>query len=108
MEATLSTNRLTQSVIEDEEFWKRHAEFYNESGLTRKEYSRLHNVNYHRFGYWLGKVQQGRSHSLVSVKLKSSDETPAQPTLCTLYLKSGHLLKIHDVQSLVVILEKYS
>lgn len=108
MEAVPSKNQLPQSIIEDEEFWKCHAEFYKESGLTRKKYCRLHNVNYHRLGYWLGKFKQGQSSSLISVKLKSSDEASMQPTLCTLNLKGGHLLKIHDIQSLVVILEKYS
>ena len=93
---------------ENEAFWKRHVEALKKSGLSRKDYSRQHNINYDRFGYWLPKLSHTPSSSLVSVQLKTQPPTvPTQiPTLCTLTLGLGRELKIYDVQALSLILEK--
>jgi len=108
MEAVPSTKPAAQPVIENESFWMRHAELHKESGLTRKDYCRLHNINYVKFGYWLCKLKlRQQPSSLVSVKLKSSEEAfPQQSTLCTLNFSNGCSLKIHDTQALSVILER--
>ena len=105
MEAVSSKNLPAQPVVEDEQFWKRHAELHKASGLTRTNYCRLHNVNYDRFGYWLGKWSQ-QSSSLVAIKLKPKDEPIKQTTLCTLSFGNGRVLQIHDQQSLSYILER--
>lgn len=41
--------------IENETYWKNHKESLKTSNLSRKEYCRLHQVNYDRFGYWINK-----------------------------------------------------
>src|SRR5437762_2453898 len=105
--AALSENILERKEIEDESFWKRHAELHQASGLTRRNYCRLNNVNYDRFGYWLGKFSS-QSSSLVAVKLKSENAITRQTTLCTLNLSNGRALQIHDQQTLFTILEKWS
>ena len=105
MEAVPSKNPSAQSAVENEEFWKRHAELHKASGLTRTNYCRLHNVNYDRFGYWLSKWSH-QSSSLVAIKLKPKDESIRQATLCTLSLSNGRTLQIHDQQSLSYILER--
>lgn len=105
--AESSENILAHKAIEDESFWKHHAELHQASGLTRKKYCRLNNVNYVRFGYWLGKFSS-QSSSLVAIKLKSEDVITRQPTLCTLTLGNGRALQIHDQQTLFAILEKWS
>jgi hypothetical protein len=105
--AELSENLLAPNTIEDKAFWKRHVELYQTSGLTRKNYCRLNNVNYDRFGYWLGKFSN-QSSSLVAIKLKADDVSTRQATLCTLNLGNGRTLQIHDQQTLFAILEKWS
>lgn len=105
--AELSENILAHKAIEDEAFWKRHAELHQASGLTRKNYCLLNNVNYDRFGYWLGKFSS-QSSSLVAIKLKSENVIAKQSTLCTLTFGNGRALQIHDQQTLFAILEKWS
>ena len=105
--AELSENHLAPSTIENEIFWKRHAELHKTSGLTRKNYCSLNNVNYDRFGYWLGKFSS-QSSSLVAIKLKADDASTKQTTLCTLNLSNGRALQIHDQKTLFAILEKWS
>lgn len=102
MEVTKST---ALYPLEDEIFWKTHLESFKQSGLTRKEYCRQNNVNYDRFGYWLPKLAP-RTTSLVAVQLKPETRSRTQPELCTLALKNGHELKIHDLQALSLIIEK--
>ncbi len=100
----LSTLSPLTSVAEDESFWRRHVELHQSSGLTRKKYCRLNNVNYDRFGYWLGKFT--RQSSLVAIKLKAENIPLKQATLCTLNFRDGRTLPIHDQQALSYILEK--
>lgn len=89
-------------------FWKDHSEQQKVSGLTRADYCRQNNLNYHRLGYWLKKKSHRKSQesSLIAIKLKPNYELQAQITLCTLNLTSGCCLKIHDLQSLAIVLEK--
>lgn len=103
----MSTPPPVTSTVEDELFWRRHVELHQSSGLTRRKYCRLHNVNYDRFGYWLGKFSR-QSSSLVAVKLKAADISASQATLCTLNFGNGRLLQIHDQHTLFAILEKWS
>lgn len=103
--AELSTQPPLTSIAEDESFWKRHAGLHQSSGLTRKKYCLLNNVNYDRFGYWLGKFTR-QSSSLVAIKLKVESAPLKQTTLCTLNFRDGRTLQIHDQQALSYILEK--
>jgi len=106
-ENTLSSSTMSALVVENEAFWRQHATLLKASKLTRREYCRLHNVNYDRFGYWLGKLIDEIS-PLVSVKLKPTNESNIQTILCTLTLGSHRVLQIHDYHALAFILEKVS
>lgn len=82
---------------------------YTASGLTRSKYCRQNKLNYDQFSYWLKKqlCNKNKSTKLVSVKVKpDSQPTAAQSILCTLNLKSGHCLKIHDISALSIILDR--
>ncbi len=94
--------------IENEAFWQKHYEALNTSALSRTDYCRQYHINYDRFGYWISKWNRDKGDQLVSVKLKSTIEPKNQgiPALCTLDLKNGQSLKIHDMQILAFILEK--
>ena len=94
-------------AVETETFWKRHYELQKASDLSRVEYCKQHDLNYDRFGYWISKWNRNQGNKLVSVKLRSTSESVEQPILCTLDLKSGNRLKIHDTKALSIVLEKY-
>lgn len=98
-------NLASTAIIENEAFWRHHIALLTASKLTRKEYCRLNNINYDRFGYWLGKFSN-QSSSLVAVKLKPTSEIKPVNALCTLHFVSGHTLHIHDQQALAFLWEK--
>lgn len=94
------------SAVEDESFWRQHYESQKSSGHSRADYCRHNKLNYDRFGYWIHKWKY--QNKLIPIKLKSSSEIILQPMLCTLELRNGCCLKIHDVKALDIILEKYN
>ncbi len=90
-------------------FWKNHVELQKSNDLSRADYCRQNNLNYHSFGYWLKKwppYERQESSRLIAIKIKPDSEVQTQATLCTLTLNNGRCLKIHDLQSLALILEK--
>lgn len=103
-----ANNELQSKPIENEAFWKNHHALQKSSGLTRVEYCRKHDLNYDRFGYWISRWNRFKveKNNLVSVKLKSSEPTP-KSLLCTLELKNGCSIKIHDAYAFSVILDKF-
>jgi hypothetical protein len=91
---------------ENEEFWKQHYNSLKSSRLSRTSYCRQHGLNYDRFGYWISRWNKENEGRLVSVKLKTEIKSESQAILCTLELKNGHHLKIHDLNVLSIILDK--
>src|SRR6266568_3040629 len=86
------------SEPEKESYWKKHIGLLKESGLTRADYCRLHKVNYHQFGYWLGKKPH-KNKELIAINLTHSKVTSVAEVpiiLCTLTLGNGRALQIHD------------
>ena len=106
MEITKETH---SKPIENETFWKNHYELLKSSGISRVEYCRKHNLNYDRFGYWISRWNRftPTENNLVSVKLKTASQTTTQSVLCTLELKNGCSIKIHDTHVFSIILEKF-
>jgi hypothetical protein len=97
-----------KNTVEKEQFWKEHTRIQKESGLSKIAYCRQHELNYARFCYWLRKWKS-TPPKLVPIKLKSDEKQfPANalttPLLCTLALKNGNVLKIHDKEVLPLIL----
>jgi hypothetical protein len=96
------------SPIDKDEFWRKHHEAQQSSGLPRTMYCRQHRINYRHFARWINKQKNHIDNGLISVKLISDVLPVSQKTLCTLDLKNGHSLKIHDTQALTLILERYA
>ena len=92
------------SIIESKEFWEDQFDKLKASGLTRSQYCRVNNINYHRFGYWLKRLTP-ESSEFVPVKLKMPEVVIPPATLCTIELR-GHVLKIHDLLALSFVLER--
>ena len=59
--------------------WRAHLDAQAKSGLSRAEYCRQHNLPYHAFGYWQGKLRRPESHPLTLVPL-TLQPGPMQPT----------------------------
>jgi len=102
-----SRNQTNTAPVENDAFWVQHHESQQSSGLSRSDYCRQNGLNYDRFGYWLKKQKERVGGRLIAVKLKSTPLTAVSATLCTFELKNGHCLKIHDIQTLSLILDRY-
>jgi hypothetical protein len=87
-----------------ERAWKERAKHQKESGLSRMEYCRKHQLSYTQFGYWERKWrEEAVSSNLVPIHLNDPGKI-APETVCTLALKNGHELKIHDKTLLPMLL----
>ena len=105
---------IARYIEEDENYWQTHFSAFDTSGLTRKSYCEEHNVNYDRFGYWKKKFldqsslkKEGivRPGKLVQIAIKSEKPTN-ENGLCSLHLKNGCILQIHDERALALLLTK--
>lgn len=108
----MEDRKSSKKFVENEAFWQHHYSLLKSSGLSRVDYCRENNLNYDHFGYRISKWNKSQpidnNNELVSVKLKPMNESFNSSILCTLDLKSGHSLKIHDSETLMIILEKVS
>jgi hypothetical protein len=88
-----------------EQYWNEQIILKRESGLSRAAYCKKHDLSYHQFGYWEQKHTQPEPTQLLPVKLVSSINSGCQQTrtLCTLMLKSGAQLKVHDTAVIPVL-----
>ena len=111
--SALKENKKVTS-IESEAYWKKHIEQLAVSNITRKEYCQQHDVNYDRFGYWLGRLKKptiAAAPPLIAVKLQSTPlpsipENKPSLRLCSLELRDGRMLHIHHEQALLLLLER--
>ena len=98
-----------------EQYWKKHVARQKYSGLSKAAYCRQHQLNYNRFYYWSRKEKQPTPR-LIPIEIKSveaisesvSVTAPMPPVLCTLTLRAGRVLAIHDKGSLHSILRALS
>lgn len=109
MESSKACRIPKSATTEDTAFWQRHIHAQAESQLSKSAYCHLHQVDYGRFIYWSGKAAADSRGSpkpgLVKVKL-AADESLSAGVLCTLPLKRGGCLHIHDVRALNFIFDK--
>ena len=113
----MDTNSLPDinSQLTPEAFWLEHIKLRNKSGLSKVGYCRKHGLIYCRYLYWDQKLKiQNGSVKLVAVQVEAQrNNIPAaivapqplqQPVeitlLCSLTLKTGAELKIHDAAAL--------
>ena len=101
---------------EDNIFWQKHQLDFSASGLTRSAYCKKQAINYDRFSYWLKKLASPVLNSVTSKKtplnppsflsVQVKSERRQSDILCSLILRNGFTLQIHDSQALSLILEK--
>lgn len=117
---------ISRYADEDENFWRNHIANFSLSGLTKTNYCKQNGINYARFFYWIRilsrplpdqkskTVQNKENHTkkiktLLPVQIKQVTANENKPlSLCTLNMKNGCALHIHDQQTLLFILEKWS
>lgn len=120
---TPSINKIIPVLTyEDENFWKKHVAAFPESGLTKAAYCRKNAINYALFFYWVKKISSPQKIKKISgnnndtaimtpllpVQLKQESDNIQYDIHCSISFKNGSLLHIHDQQSLLIILEKWS
>lgn len=108
MSITTLKSTATKNGAKQEQIFKEHAAKQKDSGLSRLAYCREHQLNYDHFNYWFRKKKK-EAHQLVPVKLSQPDEPTSftsitATVLCTLTLRSGSVLQIHDKGILPLIL----
>ena len=90
-----------QKSSSDEQYWKEHLGKQKKSGLPVSVYCREHELNYDRFYYWVRKEKRVTPRlipiEIQSVAAEKFSSVPMEaPVLCTLPLRSGSVLAIHD------------
>lgn len=117
MQAAHPNKKCSRYTHEDEIFWKNHQSNFAASGLTRVAYCRKNSVHYNRFTYWRKKLTERSLKSLGDKRKLASKRTPLLPVqvkpqinqsglLCSLTLKNGLSLQIHDPMVVSFILER--
>ena len=101
---------MNQSINGHQGEWQQHVTAYRNGKLSRAAYCKLHNIRYHQFGYWIKKYKS--TPNLIPVRIEPKPAEASYPTaltvLCTLQLKQGSVLKIHDLNALKMILGLYT
>lgn len=90
-----------KASISRAQFWQEQVKLKQESGLSRADYCRKHNLVCSQFTYWERKLDQPAAQ-LVPVKLEQS--AIKSEVVCTLILKDGTELKIHEAGVLPILL----
>lgn len=111
-------NNVSRYAIENEAFWKKHQSNFSNSGISRVEYCQMEKISYGRFGYWLSKLspaslQAAQSNEKqfipkqsVLLPVQAKPEPKSLNILCSMTLKNGLTLKIHDPSILSWILKE--
>jgi len=79
-----------------------HVQAYRNSDLSKRDYCRLNKITYHQLSYWLSKFTETAT-KLVPVRIEEP-QAPTETVLCSLQLKQGLCLKIHDLNALNAII----
>jgi hypothetical protein len=77
----MNTARIQEPLVRGRHFWQPHVEALAQSGLSRREYCRQHNLSYHAVTYWLRKLPQAvvkgdPSFSLIEVPTRLAAHSP--------------------------------
>lgn len=90
---------------EDKTYWENQIESQKKSQLSKSVYCRANQISYFRFNYWEKKLKKF-SHPLIPIKIKSSLHSLNNKPICSITLKNGNDLHIHDKEALILILDR--
>lgn len=77
----MNSPRIQEPLARGQNFWQDHVEALAQSGLSRREYCRRHNLSYHAATYWWRKLPQAAvtgepSFSLIEVSNRLAARSP--------------------------------
>lgn len=110
----ISSNDSNVSPLDDS-YWHKHVKLKQASGLTRVGYCRKNNLNLYQLKYHEHKlISAAVNAKLLPIKLLSNEVASKDTAnfmkesklLCKLKLKHGNVLKVYDIDTLSIILEK--
>ena len=90
----MNTLRISEPLVRGRHFWQAHVEALAQSGLSRREYCRRHNLSYHTATYWLRKLPQAvvggeSSFALVEVPTRLPAHSPLR-----LHIGSSYMIEL--------------
>jgi hypothetical protein len=107
MKAMESRKKVIQ--VKDENEWKKLIKDQEASKLSRSDYCRINQINYHSFDYWSRKLRKKSISPLIPITIKSEYKNPIESSnkiLSTLTFNNGNVLHIYDQETLLMILSK--
>ncbi len=95
-----------QASVENETYWRHHAQAQPQSKLSMSAYCKQHKVHYARFIYWSRKFAKPKSSALVKVQIKPAvkRDLNVDEIRCTLVFKNNSYLRIESLSVLKLIL----
>ena len=108
-------NLAAMATIKTEAFWRKHYEAFKASGLRRTNYSRKHQLVYHRFSYWCRKFNQVLENApdesalvaanFVPIHMRSEQKCDTDgEALCVLELGAQQRLLIYTPRAIETVL----
>ena len=104
---TPSAKNITKN-IDKHTFWEQQLSAFHASNLSRKAFCIKHSLAYYQFQYWYRRINAKKSSSTPPplLPIKITKESMSQNALCTLELRGGHRLVIHETNALRFLLEQ--
>ena len=102
----MSTKKYPQ---ETKAFWQNHISSCEESKQSKAAYAKSHELDYHRFSYWIGRLKKTNeqnndvSTKLLPIKITTHSQAPI---VASIKIDGGHCIEIHDVTALIYLLKK--
>ena len=108
----LTKQYYNETTVEHRNFWVKHFQEFQISGLSRSEYARRNNLVSSQFSYWYYKLKKEPNQieggspdqsSFVAIKIVPDRAIPADSTpdvLCTLELDGNKRLYLHTAAAI--------
>lgn len=100
------TKRYSQETVE---FWKNHISSCEESKRSKASYAKSHELDYHRFLYWIGRLKKtneqnnGVSTKLLPIKITTHPEIPI---VASIKIDGGYCIDFYDLNVLLQLLKQ--
>lgn len=94
---------------ETKAFWQKHITACQESKRSKASYAKSHELDYHRFLYWIGRLKKtNEQNNGVSTKLLPIKITPhpQAPIVASIKIDGGHCIDLYDLNVLLQLLKQ--
>jgi len=101
--STVKSTRREEALVSRQEFWLKHVEGLDKSGLSCPAYCRQHDLIYGSLRHWHQKLRKPEATKLIPIKVAAP---VAELSLCSLELGDGRSLKILSEAGLRILLRE--